>query len=180
MRNSSATMIAAFMFGSVTLYRRCHQVAPSTLAASCSSSGTWARPASSSSDMNGVVFQISDRQMTTSDGQRSPNQSVSPRPGPRQPVVDEAGVEGEGVLPGEGGDDGDDPVGDEDRRAQHRPESRSALCITMAKAKPMTSSTTTVMTVMSTRGADGLPPQLVGEHHAVVLEADELRGRRGR
>ena len=50
------------------------------MAASCSSSGTWARPASSSSDMNGVVFQISDRQITNSADQRWPNQAKSPRP----------------------------------------------------------------------------------------------------
>ena len=40
--------------------------------------------------MNGVVFQISDRQITNSDDQRSPNQLKSPRP---EPLVDEAGVE---------------------------------------------------------------------------------------
>jgi hypothetical protein len=33
-------MIAAFMFGIVTRHNRCHQVAPSTCAASCSTSGT--------------------------------------------------------------------------------------------------------------------------------------------
>lgn len=70
-------MIAAFMFGSVTFHIRCHQVAPSTRAASCSTSGTWARPASSSSEMNGVVFQISARQITNSDEPVEPNQSVS-------------------------------------------------------------------------------------------------------
>ena len=70
-------MIAAFMFGSVTRHSRCHHVAPSTLAASCSTSGTCARPASSSSEMNGVVFQISARQITNSDGPCVPNQSVS-------------------------------------------------------------------------------------------------------
>ena len=73
-------MIAAFMFGSTTFQSRCQAVAPSTLAASCSSSGTCTRPASSSSEMNGVVFQISDRVMTNSDDQRSPNQLKSPRP----------------------------------------------------------------------------------------------------
>ncbi len=72
-------MIAAFMFGSVTFHSRCQAVAPSTFAASCMSSGTCTRPASSSSEMNGVVFQISDRQITTSADQRSPNQLNSPR-----------------------------------------------------------------------------------------------------
>lgn len=73
-------MIAAFMFGNVTLTSRCQAVAPSTFAASCMSSGTCTRPASSNSEMNGVVFQISDRQITNSADQRSPNQlkSVSP------------------------------------------------------------------------------------------------------
>ena len=73
-------MIAAFMFGSTTRQSRCHAVAPSTRAASSISSGTWTRPASSSSEMNGVVFQISERVMTTSEDQRSPNQLKSPRP----------------------------------------------------------------------------------------------------
>ena len=70
-------MIAAFMFGMVTFHIRCHQVAPSTFAASCRTSGTCARPASSSSEMNGVVFQISARQTTSSDDHWPPNQSVS-------------------------------------------------------------------------------------------------------
>src|SRR5829696_9062257 len=84
-RNSRATMIAAFMLGIVTRQSRCHQVAPSTCAASCSTSGTWARPASSSSEMNGVVFQISARQITSSDVHLSPNQSVSvPMPGSQE------------------------------------------------------------------------------------------------
>src|SRR5918998_3933701 len=72
-------MIAAFMLGRVTRVRRWDHVAPSTLAASWRSSGTWARPASSSSDMNGVVFQISDRQITKSDDHRPPNHEKSPR-----------------------------------------------------------------------------------------------------
>ena len=76
-RNSSATMIAAFMFGMVTFHIRCHQVAPSTFAASWSTSGTCARPASSSSEMNGVVFQISATQTTSREVHLSPNQSVS-------------------------------------------------------------------------------------------------------
>ena len=67
-------MIAAFMFGSVTFHSRCQAVAPSTSAASCSSIGTCTSPASSSSEMNGVVFQISDRMMTNIDDQRPPNQ----------------------------------------------------------------------------------------------------------
>src|SRR4028119_1262272 len=81
-RNSRATMIAAFMFGMVTRDIRCHQVAPSTLAASCRTSGTWARPARSSSEMNGVVFQISAMQTTNRADHWPPNQSVSaPMPG---------------------------------------------------------------------------------------------------
>ena len=67
-------MIAAFMFGRVTFHSRCQAVAPSTLAASCSSIGTWTRPASRSSEMNGVVFQISERTITKIDDQRPPNQ----------------------------------------------------------------------------------------------------------
>jgi hypothetical protein len=43
---------------------RCHALAPSTLAARSSSSGTRERPASRSRVMNGAVFQISARMMT--------------------------------------------------------------------------------------------------------------------
>ena len=46
------------------------------MAASCISSGTWASPASSSSEMNGVVFQISDMMITKIDDPKPPNQSV--------------------------------------------------------------------------------------------------------
>ena len=67
-------MIAAFMFGSVTFHSRCQAVAPSTSPPPGSSIGTWTSPASSSSEMNGVVFQISDRMITKSDDQRPPNQ----------------------------------------------------------------------------------------------------------
>src|SRR3954471_1782876 len=79
-RNSNATMIAAFMFGNVTRMSRCRAEAPSTEAASCSSHGTWTSPASRRSEMNGVVFQISDEMMTNSDDHRSPNQLKSPSP----------------------------------------------------------------------------------------------------
>ena len=68
--------------------------------------------------MNGVVFQISDSVMTNSDDHRSPNQLKSLEP---EPLVHEARVELEGVAPDEGGDHGDDPVGDEDRGADERP-----------------------------------------------------------
>ena len=47
--------------------KRCSVDAPSTLAASCSSSGTSASPASSSSAMNGVVFQTSAMMITNSE-----------------------------------------------------------------------------------------------------------------
>ena len=67
-------MMAAFMLGSVTFHSRCHAVAPSTLAASWSSIGTWTSPARSRSEMNGVVFQISEKTITKRDDQRPPNQ----------------------------------------------------------------------------------------------------------
>ena len=112
-RKSSATRIAGFISGSDHAENRCQAVAPSTLAASQESSGTSARPASSSSAMNGVVFQTSARMMTAiachggSSGavvaeQRARRGSRARRPG---------------VLPAEGGDDGDDPVRDQDRGA---------------------------------------------------------------
>src|SRR6478672_295645 len=75
-RNSTATMIAARMLGMMTFHSRCPQVAPSTLAASTMSSETCARPASSSSDMNGVVFQISEIMIANIAGQCEPNQLV--------------------------------------------------------------------------------------------------------
>src|SRR6478736_748499 len=74
---STATMIAARMLGRITLKSRCHQVAPSTWAASSMSSEIWARPASKSSDMNGVVFQISETMIANIAGQWLPNQLVS-------------------------------------------------------------------------------------------------------
>ncbi len=49
-------------------------MAPSTLAASSMSSDTCDRPARSSSDMNGVVFQISETQIAVNDDQVPPNQ----------------------------------------------------------------------------------------------------------
>ena len=72
--------------------------------------------------MNGVVFQTSVAMITRNADQLSQNQawSVSSRP-LTNPVV---GSNGE--LPGQGGDDGDDPVGHEhrgphDRTAEDRP-----------------------------------------------------------
>ncbi len=65
-RNSSATRIAGFIIGRMIWVSRCHGPAPSTWAALSRSSGTRARPASSSSAMNGVVFQISARMMMAS------------------------------------------------------------------------------------------------------------------
>src|ERR1700729_2915561 len=70
-------MIAARILGKMTFHRRCHHVAPSTFAASSMSSDTWARPASSSSDMNGVVFQISEAMIAIIDDQYCPNQLKS-------------------------------------------------------------------------------------------------------
>ncbi len=70
-------MIAARMFGRITFHSRCHQVAPSTSAASIMSSDTWERPASRSSAMKGVVFQISETMIANIAGQWLPNQFVS-------------------------------------------------------------------------------------------------------
>ena len=63
-RNSRATRIAGFITGTITRQNRCQAVAPSTLAARSSSSGTSESPARSSRAMNGVVFQTSARMMT--------------------------------------------------------------------------------------------------------------------
>ena len=74
-RNSSSTMIWDFMLGRITLRSRSPHVAPSTTAASSIALSIWVRPASSSSDMNGVVFQISEPQIGTIELQKPPNQS---------------------------------------------------------------------------------------------------------
>src|SRR3954452_10423239 len=76
-RKRTATMMAARMLGRITLKSRCHQVAPSTWAASIMSSEICASPASRSSDMNGVVFQISETMIANIAGQWLPNQLVS-------------------------------------------------------------------------------------------------------
>src|SRR6476469_79912 len=76
-RKSTATMIAARMLGRITLNSRWVHVAPSTWAASSMSSETCERPARSSSDMNGVVFQISETMIANIAGQWEPNQLVS-------------------------------------------------------------------------------------------------------
>src|SRR3954447_20731996 len=64
-RNSSATRMAGFMRGTVMRQKRCQALAPSTFAASCSSSGTSVSPASSSRAMKGVVFHTSVRMTMT-------------------------------------------------------------------------------------------------------------------
>ena len=67
-RNSSATTTAGLMIGRMIPVSRRQAPAPSTCAAFSKSSGTSANPASSSSDMNGVVFQTSARTTMPSDG----------------------------------------------------------------------------------------------------------------
>src|SRR3954471_15930614 len=128
-RNRTATMIAARMFGMITFHSRCHQVAPSTSAASSMSSDTWESPASRSSDMNGVVFQISETMMANIAGPwlskqlRSRGIPGAPQPvglgteprQPAEPAVDPAVVEAERELPRVRRDHRDDPVGDQDR-----------------------------------------------------------------
>ena len=86
------------------------------------SSETWDSPASSSSDMNGVVFQISETMIANIAGQWSPNQLVSGLIHGSQwnQLFDEAVVDAERELPGEGRDHGDDAVGDQDRGAHQR------------------------------------------------------------
>ena len=99
--------------GRITFQSRCHQVAPSTSAASIMSSDTCERPASRSSAMKGVVFQISE----TADREHRRPVATEPvglraDPGqPREPGVHEAVVEAEGEPPGVRRDHGDDAVG---------------------------------------------------------------------
>src|ERR1700722_15652863 len=69
-RNSTATISAGLINGSVILKNRCSAVAPSTLAALYRSSGTSASAPSSSSAMNGVVFQTSAPMITKNDPAR--------------------------------------------------------------------------------------------------------------
>src|SRR5579859_3064256 len=148
-RNSTATMMAAFMLGMVTFHRRCMNVSPSTLAASCSTSGTCDRPASSNSEMNGVVFQISSRQITTRAEERWPNQLyLWPTAQPSQLLTKpessanayfQANAETTVMI----------PYGSRIAvRTVRRP--KMILFITMANTKPITSSNATVTTVMIT------------------------------
>jgi hypothetical protein len=69
--------MAGFMTGIVTRTNRCQFDAPSIEAALSRSSGTSARPAISSSAMNGVVFQISASMMIASELARSVNGAPS-------------------------------------------------------------------------------------------------------
>src|SRR3954471_19463168 len=102
--------------------------------------------------MNGVVFQISARQITSSEVHLSPNQSVSaPIPGSQEnqlltkPVV---------MLKANAQEKADTTVMTAyGMRMAARRTGRSdcrAFDITSASAKPRTSSTTTVTTVMNT------------------------------
>ena len=70
-RNSSATRMAGLISGTVIIQNRFQAFAPSIEAALSRSSGTRARPAISSSAMNGMVFQTSARMMIQIDGQNS-------------------------------------------------------------------------------------------------------------
>ena len=84
-RNSSATRMAGLISGTVIIQNRFHAFAPSIEAALSRSSGTSARPAISSSAMNGIVFQTSARMMIQIDGQNSvsgadPLGASQPRP----------------------------------------------------------------------------------------------------
>ena len=72
-RNSTATRIAGIISGTVMRKKRCQAFAPSTLAASWSSSGTSESPASRSNAMNGVVFHTSVRMITTNEPPRLPS-----------------------------------------------------------------------------------------------------------
>src|SRR5206468_8892728 len=115
-------------------------------AASSSSAGTWASPASSSSDMNGVVFQISARLITNSAEARCPNQAKSPSPKTwltnpvsRAKAYRQAKADTTVMI----------PYGTRiDVRITRRPN--TTRCITEAKTNPTTSSTATVATVMTT------------------------------
>src|SRR4029453_14111813 len=111
-------MIAAFMFGTVTRKNRWRTVAPSTLAASCSSSGTWDRPASSSSEMNGVVFHTSAMMITNSaDHRDNRGGGEDRRPDDAPPDQDPVHDQGEGEA-----DDQLDRHGHD--RDEHRREHR--------------------------------------------------------
>ena len=94
--------------------------------------------------MNGVVFHTSAR-MISPDGRPLLGQRGVAGGQQRGEV---AGVRGPGVLPGEGGDHGDDAVRDEDRGADV-PRPKIARCMTRASAMPRTSSTATETAVMN-------------------------------
>ena len=91
--------------------------------------------------MNGVVFQTSVAMITKKEPVRVAN--GGPRVADQRQLVDEARSRVERELPGERGDDGDDPVGDQDRGA-HRPaaedravhDERDASCRGRARCRP--------------------------------------------
>ena len=60
------------------------------------------------------------------------------------------------------------------------PRAKMIRCMTMAKAKPITSSTATVSTMMITVFHMSVPEQRVTQHRQVVGQADELLVTRGR
>src|SRR6266542_3791655 len=74
MRHRTATTTAPSTIGRVMRRTLCHGVAPSTLAASYSSPGMICRPASTSSAMNGAVFQMSAMVIAQNEGQCLPVQ----------------------------------------------------------------------------------------------------------
>src|SRR4051794_37700115 len=76
-RNNSATRMAGLISGTVTIQKRFQAEAPSIEAALSRSSGTRARPAISSSAMNGTVFQTSARMMIAIEGPNEVNGAES-------------------------------------------------------------------------------------------------------
>ena len=167
-RNSSATRIAGFISGSVIFVKRCQAVAPSTFAAFCRSSGTSESPASSSSPMNGVVFQISAMMMTT---------MASHLIGQRRAVVERRGqvalARRPRVLPAVGGGDRHDPVRDERGGADRTPaEQRPVQDHGQQHAEHQRDRD------REDRDDQGhhqrVPPVRGAEHRAVVGEPDEL------
>ena len=130
-RNSSATRIAGFMSGRVTRTNRCQAVAPSTLAAFCRSSGHQREA--------GHQQQGHERGGLPHLGQDDDGDGL-PLVGERSGVAEErrqvAGAGRPGVLPAEGGDDGDDAVRDAGSTCGPVPRPKIVRCMTMARPMP--------------------------------------------
>ena len=150
------------------LVRRRQAPAPSTCAALSRSSGTSASPASSSSDMNGVVFQTSAITTTPSAG----NWCGQRRAAVRQQVGQIPGAGRPGVVPAVGRGDRDDAVRDEHRGA-HQPLADQGPVHHQRQRQAQHELDRHRSHRDRQRHRERRPPISVGEDRLVVAQADE-------